>query len=175
MGQLDGTSVDVRALSSQEVVHRRRVSVDWFRGARAINRSVRSIEETETLLEEARKRRASKGKTVERKVEENVEPEWVDPEEEAERAEKAAIEKAKEDKKKAAEQEAADRAAGKARVIDPSAMWGPKPVPKKEPVVAAEDAKIRKRRNRAGSITEGVKVGDGSFLRRMSTRRMTIE
>jgi len=168
IGQLEGTTVDVRQLDNKQVARRTRDAADFFRDARAINRSTRTVEEAETLLAEARKRRNSKQKADLDAARKAKEMEFADEETLAEEAEKAAQEKAAQEKKEAE---------GKPRVLDMAAMWGPKPVAKKEP--AKEPVKgvpaFAQRRGRAGSITEGVKVGDGSFLRRLSHRRSTIE
>lgn len=165
MGQLEGTAVDVLPLDREQLVSRSRETTDWFRDARAINSSIRSAADTETLLAEARKRRNSK-RLAEQQAPKVKEEEWVDEEALAEAAEKAAKEKAAQEKKEAE---------GKPVVLDMAAMWGPKPVIKKAPPQEEKAAPKLKRRGRAGSINEGVKVGDGSFLRRMSTRRITIQ
>jgi len=48
-----------RTLSYEEIGEKNEQAVQWFRASRAINRNVRSIEETEELLVKARHRRAS--------------------------------------------------------------------------------------------------------------------
>jgi hypothetical protein len=58
-GSQSADAPKVRNLSSEEIIKRKNDTVDWFRASRAINRNIRSIEDAETLLAQARERRSN--------------------------------------------------------------------------------------------------------------------
>lgn len=149
-GQWEVDQPQVRQLESKEVARRSKEAVDWFRASRAINRKVRSIEDTDTLLAKARERRASGGaEQFGRKKSKEIplgEPQ-VNP--------VKATEKTEEPRR---------------RCVDPAALWAAKPLlakPKEEepkPVVVEKKSCMR------GNVTVG-QTGENGLLARLRRRK----
>lgn len=143
----------VRALSSNEVIKRNKDAVEWFRASRAINRNVRSIEDTSTLLEQARERRANGTDFVSRRTTSKELPLGSTKEE----AVAAPV--------------AGAAAAPKRRSLDAAALWGAKPIKKKDP---AEEPKppADKPSCMRGNVQVGA-TGENGLLARLR-RRSTV-
>jgi len=146
----------VRALSSHEVVKRNKDAVEWFRASRAINRNVRSIEDTSTLLEQARERRANGTDFVSRRATSKELPLGSTKEEESVAAPSGS---------------AGAAAAPKRRSLDAAALWGAKPIKKKDP---AEEPKppAEKQSCMRGNVQVGA-TGENGLLARLR-RRSTV-
>jgi len=141
----------VRNLSSQEMVKRNKDAVEWFRASRAINRNVRSIEDADTLLAQARERRANGTDRLSRRPSKEI--------------------PLSEPQKEEAEAPAQLDVPRKRRSIDPALLWGAKPLLKKEAPKHWEMlATVTAMR---GNVTVGA-TGENSLLERLR-RHKTIQ
>jgi len=148
-----------RNLSSQEVTKRNTDTTEWFKSSRAINRRIRSIEDTETLVAKARERRESGILSGARP------PRAPMP---------MAIADAAAEQKEA---QAEAPAATVRRVVDPALLWGAKamrakPVQEEVKPEVQEALQMKKGTAMRGNVTVGV-VGENGLLARLR-RRNTI-
>lgn len=147
----------VRNLDSQEIVKRNKDAVAWFRASRDINRNVRSIEDAETLLADARERRANgPGAQVRRKSKEiplgEAKQEVADTQSNA---------------------TPAGPAVRKRSVLDPALMYSAK-APSKWAIVKKQVEEKKFTSAMRGAVTVGG-TGEDSLLSRLARRRSTIE
>jgi len=147
----------VREVGSQEMVKRNRDAVDWFRASRAINRNIRSIEDTETLLEQARERRAN-GTTA------------------SSRRPSKEIPLGRQQESAVAAAPKAEEKVVKRRSFDAAALWGAKPIKKEEPKPEPKPAGTPKNEKKNSCMRGDVQVGEtgeNGLLARLK-RRSTI-
>jgi len=147
----------VRNLSSQEIVKRNKDAVAWFRNSRAINRKTRSIEDTDTLLAQARERRAKGSDQLGRQKSKEIPLGDSSPQNEE------------------TEAPAQPDAAPQRRCIDPALLWGAKPLLPK----TKEAPKHWEILSKATGVGMGGKVqfgetGENGLLARLR-RRKTVQ
>jgi len=145
-----------RDLAPQEIVHRDKAAVEWFRATRAINRRSRTLEDCDTLIAKARERRLDADGNSRAASKESVPPPgWSKQLSEPEKPQ------APEKPEKPAEKGP--------RKLDMAAMWSAKKPEKEEP-------KPIPALQRCGSvICEGVHVGEGgenSLLNRLKASKL---
>jgi len=170
---------EVRNLGSQEVVRRNRDAVDWFRNSRSVNRKVRSIEDTETLLAQARERRDNGADLITREAAKEI-PLGKAFEAKQKEMPKAALTLAKAFGAKLAETPKAEQKevndteqkvvataqpeVRARRILDPKTMYAAKPKEEPKKVEVAENAP--RTSCMRGDVTTGV-VGPGGLLARL--------
>jgi len=158
-----------RALSQQEVDRNEQEATEWFRAARRSNRSYRSVEEVEGILAEARSRKKENAAKA---------LGWRPPRPSHSDSLVARAEVEQEDDSNAkledvegAVQSASSWRSGRSggRCVDPLALWGAKPLPKKEAEPAPKKKDIFNAK--VGALQEGVRAGHTDLLQRLARRR----
>jgi hypothetical protein len=153
----------VRNLSQQEIVKRNKDAVDWFRASRAINRNIRSIEDTEELLTNARERRKSGTDFTSRRKSKEIPLGLPKPDA------KATTEAPKQEEEEEAQSKQPARIERKRSVVDPAALWAAKPVapkPKEEPKIERPKVPACMR----GQVQVG-ETGENGLLARLRRRK----
>jgi len=138
-------------VSREEMNRKIREEVDWFHAARAINKSIRTSEETEAMLAAARLRRAQ-GDSVS----------------EARRSRAASKQSATSAKDEAEEQEEVQPPIRR-KGTDLVALWGAKPVTK------AQEPQPTIARSTSSAMRAGAQCGQAESLRSRLKRRTTVE
>lgn len=144
----ESTQVCSRKPSKEEIKRRIQDEVDWFHATRAINKSIRTSEETEALLAAARLRRVN-GKSSRSGSKQSV----ASVKDEVEALEEV--------------QPVPER-----RKMDMAALWGAKPVAKAPP----KDVQPTVARTTSSSMRTGAQCGQEESLRsRLLKRRATVQ